>query len=184
MKRKPAVLLLAVLTAAGMGLAVRTEPVDRGLSDAPFGFAEEEVILPDGGVPLSDAPEEDYRNEILELVNAARAEEGLSPLVLDGELNGAAQVRASECLESFSHTRPGGSAYKTAIEEAGISSDWTGENLATGQTAPRQVVESWLKSEGHRANILNEHYTRLGLGREANRSGRYRGYTWVQLFSA
>ena len=121
-------------------------------------------------------------NEVLELVNKARADAGLAALELDPALCGAAQVRAKECVGTFSHTRPDGTKYKTAISEAGVDSNYTGENVATGHTSARQVVDAWLRSEGHRANILNEKFTKLGVGFSPNTGNRYRGYAWSQLF--
>lgn len=123
-------------------------------------------------------------NEVLDLVNAARTDAGLDALELDPTLCGAAQVRAAECVGSFSHTRPNGTRYNTAITEAGLTATYTGENVATGYTTAKQVVDAWMKSEGHKANILNEHYTTLGVGLEANTGNRYRGFAWAQLFTS
>ena len=77
---------------------------------------------------------------------------------------------------------PDGTPYKTAIAEAGVQSNYTGENVATGHTSPQQVVSRLLKSEGHRANIVNEKFTRIGIGLEKNVGNRYGGYSWSQLF--
>ena len=90
-------------------------------------------------------------------------------------------MRAAECEISFSHTRPDGTKYKTAITDAGISSGYTGENVATGYTTADQAMAGWLKSEGHRANILNEHFTKIGIASKKN-NNQYGGYTWEQLF--
>lgn len=139
----------------------------------------------DGEEPFSQFTQEqrEVLNEVLELVNQARSKAGVPALELDPALCGAAQIRAAECVDTFSHTRPDGTSYQTAMEEAGISFVWSGENAATGQTTAQKVMESWLGSEGHRANILNEKYTRLGAGFEQNTGNRYRGFAWVQLFS-
>ena len=102
-------------------------------------------------------------------------------LELDPVLCKAAQVRAAECEISFSHTRPDGTKYKTAITDAGISSGYTGENVATGYTTADQAMAGWLKSEGHRANILNERFTKIGIASKKN-NNQYGGYTWEQLF--
>lgn len=162
------------------------------------------VTIPDSDnkVPLTDLPEPvpeqsggeadpwaqfsqaqmDTMHEVLRLVNEARAEENLPALELEPALCGAAQIRAQECVDTFSHTRPDGTKYKTAITEAGIASDYTGENAATGHSTAKQVVNAWLRSEGHRANILNERFTKLGVGFEKNTGNPYRGYAWVELF--
>ena len=118
------------------------------------------------------------------LVNAARAEAGAGPLTLNPDLRKAAQVRAAECVTTFSHTRPTGTSYKTAIAEAGVIPPvgYLGENVATGHTTPQMVVERWLQSEGHKKNILNPNYTQIGIGLEKNSGNGYKGYSWAQLF--
>lgn len=159
--------------------------------------AEPEISIDEENIPLAETPEatqeedpfaqftEDQRavmEEVLELVNKARSQAGLSPLELDPALCGAAQVRAEECVGTFSHTRPNGSSYQTAVSEAGLDSSYVGENVATGYKNAQHVMDGWLKSEGHRANILNENYTRMGLGFEKNTGNRYQGFAWAQLF--
>lgn len=123
-----------------------------------------------------------YVDEVVKLVNEARAEAGVPALVLDVNLRKAAQVRAAECVGTFSHTRPDGTSYKTAIQQAGVESNYTGENAATGHTSPKQVVDRLMKSDGHRANILNPNFTKIGIGLEKNVGNRYGGYAWTQLF--
>lgn len=158
--------------------------------------ADGEIDLPDDEVPLSDLPPEPtdpyeglteteiaYVNQVLDGVNEARTANGLPPLRLDGDLCKAARVRASECVTNFSHTRPDGSRYKTAITDVGINAGWTGENVATGYTSGTQVMQGWMKSDGHRANILHEKFTRIGIGLAENTGNKYRGYAWAQLFA-
>lgn len=161
--------------------------VDIGDSDVPMAGLPEPEPGPDA--PQEEDPfaaftqdQRDTMNEVLELVNKARADAGLAALELDPALCGAAQVRAKECVGTFSHTRPDGTKYKTAISEAGVVSNYTGENVATGHTSAKQVVDAWMKSEGHKANILNTKFTKLGVGFEPNTGNRYRGYAWSQLF--
>ncbi|MCC8083808.1 MAG: CAP domain-containing protein, partial [Clostridium sp.] len=90
-----------------------------------------------------------------------------------------AQTRAREIEKSFSHTRPDGSSFNTALTEAGVSFRGAGENIAYGQTTPQQVMEGWMNSSGHRANILNANYTSIGVGHYKNGAGV--DY-WAQLF--
>ncbi len=199
MKKKYPVLLLAAALCAGALLwAAVPRPALLENDSLPVD-APGSVDIGDSDVPRADLPDsepgqeedpfaaftEDQRttmNEVLELVNKARADAGLAALDLDPALCGAAQVRAKECVGTFSHTRPDGTKYKTAISEAGVDSNYTGENVATGHTSARQVVDAWLRSEGHRANILNEKFTKLGVGFSPNTGNRYRGYAWSQLF--
>ena len=115
---------------------------------------------------------------MLELVNEERAAEGLSALTMNSAAMAAAKVRAAALVESFSHYRPDGSLCITALDEAGVSYTTAGENIACGQTSASQVVSSWMDSEGHRANILGESFTQIGIG-----CYYYDGvYYWVQLF--
>ena len=97
--------------------------------------------------------------EVLDLVNAQRSKYGLYPLSLDSGLQNAAMLRAAESVVYFSHTRPNGGGCWT-VNPALIA----GENLAVGQTSPQQVVDAWMKSDLHRANILNENYYSIGIG--------------------
>lgn len=120
-----------------------------------------------------------YVTQILNLVNEERAKSGLSPLTLDTAASKAAQTRAQEITSRFSHTRPGGKDFATALTEAGVAFRSAGENIASGQTTPVQVMNSWMNSSGHRANILSKNYTKIGIAHYKDASGT--DY-WVQLF--
>ena len=123
----------------------------------------------------------DFCAEVVRLVNAERAKAGLSPLGTFDALTAAAQLRAPELITKFDHTRPNGSKCFTALEEAGVSGYYTaGENIAAGQRSPAEVVDGWMNSPGHRANILNPDFTHIGVG-YIQGGGGY-GHYWVQLF--
>ena len=113
--------------------------------------------------------------EVVRLVNIERANQGLSPLSTMSSLTAAAQTRASELASSFSHDRPNGTSCFTALDEAGVRYYTAGENIAAGYTTPAAVVEGWMNSPGHRANILNGDFTYIGVG-------YYTGNNWVQMF--
>lgn len=121
---------------------------------------------------------EAYAYEVVELVNQERAKNGLSALTTDKTLMDAAQKRAVETNTSFSHTRPSGQNFSTVLSEFGISYRSAGENIAYGQKTPEDVVNAWMNSSGHRANILNSSYTTIGVG--CYKSGNT--YYWSQLF--
>ena len=116
---------------------------------------------------------------VLAEVNAARAQNGLSALTLDANMNRAAAVRAAEMAQSFSHTRPNGSRGLTALNEAGVSYRTAGENIASGQQSAQAVVSAWMNSSGHRANILSSSFGRMGVGQATIGRRTY----WVQLFA-
>ena len=80
---------------------------------------------------------------------------------------------------SFSHTRPDGSGFSTALTQAGVSYTTSGENIAYGQQTPQAVMEAWMNSAGHRANILNASFRQIGVGHVRSASGV--SY-WTQLF--
>ncbi|MBQ2698462.1 MAG: hypothetical protein IJF62_00825 [Firmicutes bacterium] len=123
-----------------------------------------------------------FRSEVLRLVNAERAKVGLPALQSSNALHKAAQVRADEISTDYGHDRPDGSSCFTVLQEKSISYNYAGENIASGQTTPQQVVREWMNSPGHRANILNTKYTHLGIGITENSGGKYGGYSWSQMF--
>ena len=131
----------------------------------------------DGGVQEPEA--ETPAAQVLALVNAQRARAGLGSLSLDPEASKAAGVRAREIQISFSHTRPDGRDFSTALSEAGASFRASGENIAYGQRSAEQVMDVWMNSAGHRANILNPGYSRIGIGHVKDSRGVDH---WVQLF--
>lgn len=112
-----------------------------------------------------------YGMRITELVNEHRAAAGLAPVEYSVELSRAAQTRAYEIETSFSHTRPNGSNFSTVLKEQGISYRYSGENIAWGQKSPEEVVNAWMNSAGHRANILSKSFTKLGVGYQQNARG-------------
>ena len=129
-----------------------------------------------------DAPSDEHAfiRQVVDLVNAERAKEGLSPLTIDTNVQAAAMVRAKECEQLFSHTRPDGSSFVTALKEQNVSYKGAGENIAWGQRSPEEVMNAWMNSSGHRANIMNSSFTTIGVGYYQNANGT--GY-WCQLFT-
>lgn len=138
---------------------------------------------PDTEEPDDNVSEDEihpYVTQILKLVNEERAKAGLSALTLDMNITAAANVRAKEIRQSFSHTRPNGSSFSTALTEQGVTYRGSGENIAWGHKSPEQVMNGWMNSDGHRANILNKNYRNLGVGYYQDENGvNY----WVQLFT-
>lgn len=121
-----------------------------------------------------------YTAEVARLVNRERAAEGLSPLTVNVKVQSAAQTRANEQKISFSHTRPNGSSFSTALTEAGVNYRGAGENIAYGQRSPAEVMNGWMNSSGHRANIMNSKFTEIGVGCHKDSSGTL---YWAQLFA-
>lgn len=130
------------------------------------------------GKSASDASV-DFEAEVVRLVNIERAKNGLGELsASDSALNKAADIRAKEICTLFSHTRPDGTSCFTVLKECNVSYGAAGENIAYGYRTPEQVVEGWMNSPRHRANILNGNFRKIGVGFVQS------GYGWVQLFTS
>ena len=125
--------------------------------------------------PQSTQPCSTYAEQVLELVNQARANNNLPALALDNKLCAAAEVRAEEVGVRFSHTRPDNSSWMTVLRDFDIQYRVCGENIAINFRDARSVVNAWMNSPGHRANILNPNYNLMGIGRSGN--------NWGQLFT-
>lgn len=121
-----------------------------------------------------------YEWEVLKLVNKERLADGEAALSMFGTLQSAADVRAKEIAISFSHTRPDGSSCFSIITQKGISCYTAGENIASGQRTPEEVMKGWMGSPGHRENMLNPAFHHIGIGYGAT---GVCGNSWVQLFS-
>lgn len=116
-----------------------------------------------------------FAEAVLYYCNIERENAGVSPLTLDETLCTAANTRAEEIVDTFDHTRPDGRKCFTAMSDIGYSYSYAGENIAWGFSSAKKVVEGWMNSSGHRANILSPNFNRLGVGK----SGTY----WVQMFA-
>jgi uncharacterized protein YkwD len=133
--------------------------------------------------PQADTPEalDAFEAEVLRLVNEFRADNGLPPLQSDSRLNAAADDWSQTMAEDdfFAHSTP------AQVEEQNY--DWRawGENIAAGQQTPESVVNAWINSPGHRANMLSENYQDIGIGyyylQDDTGSVNYHHY-WTQAF--
>lgn len=142
--------------------------------------APETPELPDVPEQAPDVSNPSFAMQVIDLVNQERAKEGLPALQYDASIEKAALVRAKETETSFSHTRPNGSAFHTALTENGVSFRGAGENIAWGQKTPEEVMNGWMNSPGHRANIMDKNFTKIGVGYYQNANGvNY----WTQLFT-
>ncbi|MHC3392136.1 CAP domain-containing protein [Streptomyces lavendulocolor] len=116
---------------------------------------------------------------VLTLVNAERAKVGCSPVQASRGLSALAGAYSRDMAERgfFSHTDPDGASPWDRAAKAGVEG-LAAENIARGQADAQAVMESWMNSDGHRANILNCDYTRLGVGVHFAEGGPY----WTQNF--
>lgn len=120
-----------------------------------------------------------FAGEVLRLVNNERAKAGLPAYTTVQSLTSAADQRAKEITTNFSHTRPNGSSFFTALRQYGVPFRAAGENIAYGQKTPEQVVSTWMRSPGHKRNILSSRFKKIGIG-IADKNGRY---YWTQIFT-
>ncbi len=118
----------------------------------------------------------DFANDVLALVNQTRAEKGVAPLKFDESLLETAMQRAAELSLYYSHTRPDGSDCFTASSHAATRRS---ENIAIGYNTPDKVMNGWINSPGHYANIMDAEVTSIGIGCFINSEGTY---NWVQFF--
>ncbi|KGP77394.1 MULTISPECIES: CAP domain-containing protein [unclassified Paenibacillus] len=119
----------------------------------------------------------DFEQQVLDLVNQERAKTGLSSLSRNEELSNVAMVKAQDMYNHsyFDHNSPTHGSPFDMMKEYGITYNTAGENIAKGQTTPTQVMKEWMNSPGHKANILNNSYTHIGIA--------YYNNTWVQEFT-
>ena len=128
-------------------------------------------------IPNADTGVLQYEREVVRLVNEIRAKNGLKELTEDWELSRVARYKSQDMKDNnyFSHTSPVYGSPFNMIKNFGISYKSAAENIAKGQKTPQAVVDAWMNSSGHRANILNSTYTKIGVGYVA--SGNY----WTQM---
>lgn len=129
-------------------------------------------------VPTLSSSVTAYESEVVRLVNEIRQENGLKPLTQDWQLSRVARYKSRDMsdLGYFSHTSPTYGSPFDMMRAFGISYKTAGENIARGYQTPEAVVNAWMSSPGHRANILNSTYTHIGVGYVS--SGSY----WTQMF--
>jgi uncharacterized protein YkwD len=123
-------------------------------------------------------------NEVLRLTNAERAKGGCAPLKHDPQLRAAAFGHSDDMAKNnyFDHTSRDGRTFTDRIRAAGFTggSSWA-ENIAFGQPTAASVVQGWMNSSGHRANIMNCRFNLIGVGAAKSSSGRI---YWTQDFAA
>ncbi|MGG3758320.1 CAP domain-containing protein [Bacillus anthracis] len=120
----------------------------------------------------------EFEQRVVELTNAERAKQGLPALKIDNELSKVARIKSEDMQKNnyFDHNSPTYGSPFDMMKKFGISYTSAGENIAQGQRTPEEVVQAWMNSAGHRANILNNGFTHIGVGYVE--SGNY----WTQQF--
>lgn len=133
-------------------------------------------------VRVVEAPVEQWKKDVLNLVNKEREKVGLFALEWGETCAAGAQTRAEESVILYEHKRPDGSSWDSVCQpmRGGVA----GENLAAGNTAvsPETVVQTWMNSDSHRANILSDKFTKMAVGFVFDSNSKYKTY-WSQFFS-
>ena len=126
-----------------------------------------------------------FENQVLDLINQERANQGLAPLTLNNKLTSAARGHSQDmaCNDFFSHTSPTTGSPFDRILAAGYSYSWAAENIAAGYGSPQDTVAGWMNSSGHRANILASNYVHIGIGYAYWGDSTYGSY-WTAVFAA
>ncbi|MFE9425006.1 sigma-70 family RNA polymerase sigma factor [Kitasatospora sp. NPDC006697] len=124
----------------------------------------------------------DYVRQVLELVNVQRSQHGCGPLTANSKLQLAAQRQSDDMAarQFFDHTNPDGLGPRQRIEAAGYRWSTWGENIARGQADPASVMDGWMNSPGHRANILDCDFREMGVGVHFGTGGPW----WTEDFAA
>ena len=129
-------------------------------------------------IPTVDTSVTAFEQEVIRLVNEIRIQNGLKTLTYDWELSRVARIKSQDMKDNryFAHNSPVYGTPFQMMKNFGISYRSAGENIAKGYATPQAVVNAWMNSSGHRANILNANYTHIGVGYVAG--GNY----WTQMF--
>ncbi|MEU1184715.1 CAP domain-containing protein [Streptomyces sp. NPDC005820] len=172
---------------------LRTDQASRTLRDRAFTHvALAQATDPRGGItywtalwasPLTADGLARTTAEVVDLTNRERTRAGLRPLAVDARLATAAQAHCADMVARafYSHTSPEGTQPWDRAAAAGSTRRTIGENIACGQRSAAEVVEGWMNSPGHRANILKPAFTHIGVGYAG---GGPSGTYWTQLFGA
>lgn len=156
----------AIITTAGLSTTAIKEEKNLLISSAALSYENPELA--------------EYAKQVAILVNRERSSYGLQPVKYSPLLSEAANVRSSELRKNFSHTRPNGTSCFTVLKEFDISYFSAAENIAYGQRTPEIVMNAWMNSSGHRANILSKNVEYIGVGVVYSNGIYY----WTQLFAS
>ncbi len=119
--------------------------------------------------------------KVIQLVNDERTKRGLNPLKELTTVGHVAGIKSMDMLYDgyFAHESPDYGSPFQMMTDFGVGYRGAGENIAAGYRSPEEVMEGWMNSSGHKANILNASYTHIGVG--LAKGGSY-NYYWTQMF--
>jgi len=165
-------------------LTTTPETTDPG-DDPPPGDTPPPDDPPPADDPQMSAAELAFAMEVLDLVNQERTDQGLGTLTWDDDLTTVAYLHSVDMDvrdfwdNGYPHVDPDGNGLVDRLDAAGITYSLAGENIAIGYTTPEAVMDGWMNSPGHKANILNAGFTQLGIGLHV---GDWPHNYWTQVF--
>lgn len=160
---------------------------------APFNFAPFN-FLPNNYAPNNYAPSDknvpsdsaspsnlNFEKKVVELVNVERQKNGLPALYLDNRISDVARTKSKDMADNnyFAHQSPTYGSAGDMLLKFGVTWSAWGENIASGQKSPEDVVSQWMNSPSHRENILSPNFALIGVGYCTNSSGKT---FWTQMF--
>lgn len=155
-----------------------------GISSTSYIYPGQIINIPTTSVPTTPSAPSDTRNletEVIRLVNLERAKVGRTALVENKELTNLARLKSQDFINKnyFSHTSPTYGSPFDMMKKYGISYTSAAENIAAGQRTAAEVMNSWMNSTGHKANILNSTFNQIGVGVAKDNNGKL---YWTQMF--
>ncbi|MFS1512652.1 stalk domain-containing protein [Chengkuizengella sp. SCS-71B] len=153
--------------------------MDKGdtLTSKESSFQQYEYIQSDTYIP------DEFEFEVFFLTNEQRVNNKLTPLTLNANISNVANIKSKDMLinQYFDHISPTYGSPFDMMKSFGLNYRAAAENIAAGQNTPEKVVNGWMNSSGHRANILSSNYTQIGVGYYYGSNSNYRHY-WTQQF--
>ena len=138
-------------------------------------YVGQKVLIPDA------KSLESHEQQVFELVNKERAKRNLPLLKFNAELSRVARFKSQDMIDKkyFAHNSPTYGSPFQMMQKFGLRFSAAGENIAYGQKTAAEVMSTWMNSAGHRANILSEAYTNIGIGVAKTANGTL---YWTQMF--
>ena len=170
-----AILAFSVMACGATSKAVIDDQAAvRGLEEGAGEIWIDDEAIALAGTAVSSQAALDACQAVLNMMNQQRAAQGLAQLAWSNALTNAAQVRANEIVDVFSHTRPNGSAFWTVDSNVQY-----GENLAKLYQSADSVYTAWMNSPTHAANIMDGGYKTVGIAISQSDDG---SWYWAQEF--
>ncbi len=163
-------------------IAVRYEVGVSELIKANPGIKNANLIYPGQKINIPEAaPLQSFETEVIRLINIERTNRGISALTTNWQLSRVARYKSQDMIDKnyFAHQSPTYGSPFDMMEAFGLRFSAAGENIAYGQRSAREVVNAWMNSPGHRANILSRAFTQTGVGAAKKANGTL---YWTQMF--